>query len=165
MWPVATYQIFTHSWARQKNKTNNNRTTDDDSCLPAVRTRCDAGWSHPRAIRRNERFTITQAYFYNDSPIDEIYLIDNSNPQFPFNSIKEKCHWYSNFKYANIPYAIVDSDSPSLYLYIGVNPLVLLSNLTFTQNIPHPHRKNRKNIWLTLEKLRTAWIRQWILLL
>ena len=52
--------------------------------------------------------------------------------------------------------AIVDSDSPSLYLYIGVNPLVLLSNLTFTQNIPHPHRKNRKNIWLTLEKLRTA---------
>ena len=44
---------------------------------------------HPREIRRiNERFT-TQAYFYNDSPIDQIYLLD-SNPQFPFNSIKEK---------------------------------------------------------------------------
>ena len=98
---LATYQIFTHiSWARQKNKTNNNRTTDDDSCLPAVRTRCDAGWSHPREIRRNERFT-TQAYFYNDSPIDQIYLLD-SNPQFPFNSIKEKWNWCSNFKYKTV---------------------------------------------------------------
>ena len=84
-------------------KTNKQTTTELQMMIPAcppVMTRCDAGWSHPREIRRNERFT-TQAYFYNDSPIDQIYLLD-SNPQFPFNSIKEKWNWCSNFKYKTV---------------------------------------------------------------